>query len=851
MRRRALLNLGFTAIIATIVLTSGLVVLGSARGAVPTAVGGIRPTSVAASAGAATGDLSSPLLGVAARIHSTLAADHVPAADVFLPNFNAHVSIVNHTISPEYPEAPAPMGIGDFGVQLVGGKNVGTVAYTSSDEGIVRLDALNSTYIDGNGPDTVDFQLNTYLTHVDLFGNSSYQFWIQNVPVYIPHLDQLSILDNIWNVSNPAINFTANALYRYDGTVYPGVLYYDSGPTFHTAMPFTVRLYNNATVFHNRPTVFFNYSLTEANGTTVSGSYDQVEFNSTGLQPARTPAPSPTFQIDGKQLGPSGFVPNDAELVLTGAYDGLTTSISNVQGTMQLLTLPNASSVYRSVPSAYNFGISTGETSEGMAEWASNGTVPEAHLGPGPSFLGPLWGLQGASFGHVDQRLNVSPSNAFVFVSVGSTFHRGTAQWAPLPVSGSITYELPSGTYSYDALLSEYRAVTFTLTGSTAVTRNMVSDPSLGVYTPLWAWDNGQLAAISQPGGMGSRSNPYVLYNQPATLNPLFNQFNPSGFPVFSGIFLSHTTDYVSVESPPSFLVEFSSPAQLTHLDSWGLPTFNYLQLEFENTSNVSLVDGWDISGWFPAYDLGIPLASVMLWNSSHDLIAQNTFDDMGVSVDQFGGRDNTFWGNNFSVYVPPCPYPEELLNYGDQAGLELFASGDLTYNNYFALPLPAFTPGYNPTTYWGASFHDSWNVTPEPASAIRWVNGWPLSGSILGTAVQGGNFWSNYGTPSNPYGVFPYNDSGQITHGGDRAPLLPFALHEVIFTEKGLGMGGAWLVTVDGYTQDSQATTVTFWEPSGLYAYLAEGNLNGTWISHPGAFDVTTSTVHLTIHFS
>jgi thermopsin len=834
--------------VAVILLASGSVILGSAGGVAPSALDGSRSTSLGASAGSAAGGSSSPLDGLAARIHSTLATDHVPSAHTFPPNFNPHVSIVNGTVSAEYPVAPAPMGIGDLGVQEEGGKNVGTVAYTSSDEGVVRLDALNSTYLDGSGPDTVSLQLNTVLTNVDLFGNLSYQFWIQNIPEYTPHLDQLQILDNIWNLSSPALNFTANSLYRYDGTVYPGAFYYDPGIILHTAMPFTVRVYNNATVFHNRPTVFLNYSVTEANGTTVAGSYDRVEFNSTGLNPATTPAPSPTFQIDGKQLSKAGFIPNDAELILGGAFDGLTTSVSNIQGTLQLLTLPNASKTYRSVPSAYDYGISTGETSEGISEWASNGTVPEVHLGPGPSFLGPLWGLRDASFGHVDQDLHITPSNAFVFVSPGSTFREGTAQWAAVLVSGRADYQLPPGTYTYRVMLSDYRPVDVTLTGTASQRVALASDVQLGVYTPLWAWDNGQLGAISYPGGNGSRANPYVLVNQPGTIDPLFGQFNEALFPVFSGIFLSHTTDYVSVENPPSFLVEYSLPRQPG--DLFGLPTFNYLQLEFENTAHVSIVDASDISGWFLYFGLGLSLGNLLLWDSSHTLVAGNTFDDMGVSVYQFGGSDNTFWGNNFSVSVPPCEYPEALLNYSDQAGLDLFANGDLAYNNYFALPLPATTPGYNPWNYRAASWQDAWNVTPEPAKDVRWVNGWPLSGNILGTGVQGGNFWSNYGSLSDPYGILPYNDSGQISNGGDYAPLLPFALHEVIFTEKGLGAGAAWSVTIDGYAQQSHATTITFWEPRGLYAYYVHGD--GKWhpVSHDGAFDVGKSTVHVTIRF-
>ncbi|MCI4343515.1 MAG: thermopsin [Thermoplasmata archaeon] len=791
-----------------------------------------------------------PSDSVVSRIHADLAADHVPARDVFLPNLNARVPVVDQAVAPLYSEAPAPMGLGDFGLAQVGGKNVGSISYTSSVEGVLQLDQLNATYLDGNGPDSVSIQLNTVLTNVDLFGNTSNQFWIQNVPVYIPHLDQLSIVDNIWNFSSPAFNFTASSLYSDDGVVIAPVYYFANGPTFHTAMPFTVRVYNNATLFHNRPTVYLNYSVTEANGTTFSGSYDRVVFNSTAARHATSPAPEPTFQINGREDGANGYLPNDAELMLGGSDDGSTTSISNVQGIMQLLTLPNGTSTYRSVPAAYDFGTDTGETTEGMAEWASSGPVPAAHLGPGPSFLVPLWGLKGAVFGHIDQDLQISPSNAFVFVSPGPSFRAGTAQWGATLVSGQSDYALPPGTYTYKVLFSEYRPATFTLTGSSSVTVTLRSDPSLGVYTPLWAWNNAQLAAISQPGGAGTKANPYVLINTPGTIDPLFGTFNDFQFPDFMGVFLTYTTDYVTVENAPSFLVQYSLPGQLAALSAYGLPSFNYLQFEFQNASHVSVVDNPVISGWFSAFNIGESLGSLLLWNSSHDLVAANNFEDMGVSIYVAGGSGNIFWGNTFTVSVPACADPYDLLNYTDAAGVELFASGDLTYNNYFDVPLPAVTPTYVPASFVGASFFDQWNVTREPASDFRWMNGWKLSGSILGTSYQGGNFWSNYGSPSDPYGVLPYNDGGQITKGGDHVPLLPYVLHRVTFTEHGLPSGGLWSVTVNGYMQRSWSSTITFWEPNGVYAYTVHGDKHSSPTSSHGAFDVAGHPAAVSVRF-
>jgi thermopsin len=844
-------RLGLVIAVTVTMVLSGLFVVGATI-AGPATTSGPNVANAPAPLHAPSGPATAGPTTVSARVHAELSADHVPDRDVFLPNFNERVPVIDHTVSSLYSEAPAPMGLGDLGVREVGGKDIGTVSYTSSVEGVLQLNELNATYLDGNGPDSVSIQLNTVLTNVDLFGNTNNQFWIQNVPVYIPHLDQLSIVDNVWNFSSPAFNFTQNSIYSADGVVIAPIYYYDNGPTFHTAMPFTVKVYNNASLFQGRPAVYLNYSVTESNGHTVSGSYDRVVFNSTLAKHQNPPAPPPTFQINGREDGANGYLPNDAELMLGGSDDGSTISISNVQGSMQLLTLPNGTSTYRTVPAAFSAGTDTGETTEGMAEWASNGSVPSAHLGPGPSYIDPLWGLAGASFGHIDQSLDVRPSNAFVFVSPGTKFNPGTAQWAGTPVSGLSDYALPGGTYSYEVLLSDYRPASFTLTGTGSMTVSLSHDLAEGVYTPLWAWNNGQLAAISQPGGSGTKANPYVLINDPGTINPLFGQSNDFLFPVFMGVFLSYTTDYVTIQNAPSFLVQYSLPGQPAILNSDGLPDYNYLQFEFENASHVSLVDNSEISGWFSADNIGESLGSVLLWNSSHDLVGGNTFDDMGVSIYVAGGSGDIFWGNTFTVSVPACADPYALLNYTDQAGLELFASGDLTYNNYFDVPLPAVTPTYAPASFVPTSFTDRWNVSREPATDVRWMNGWPLSGSILGTNEQGGNFWSNYGSPSDPYGVLPYNDGGQITHGGDHLPLLTVDLHRVTFTEHGLPSTGAlWSVTIDGYTQRTHGASLTFWEPDGVYADTVHGDKSWTPTNPYGAFVVKGHAVAVKVTFT
>ena len=60
-------------------------------------------------------------------------------------------------------------------------------------------------------------------------------------------------------------------------------------------------------------------------------------------------------------------------------------------------------------------------------------------------------------------------------------------------------------------------------------------DMALGVYTPLIAFGNGELAALSS-GGTGSAARPYVLLNNEyGALDPEFAPMNDWQFPVFPG----------------------------------------------------------------------------------------------------------------------------------------------------------------------------------------------------------------------------------------------------------------------------------------------------------------------------
>jgi thermopsin len=813
----------------------------------------VAPASMHAAPAAPAAAPAAPTMSAAAsaqaRILSELKADHISSDKAFLPNFGTHFTTQAGVVTPLYSNAPAPMGLGDFGVSEVGGVNVGTISYTQSVEGAVTLNSVNPVYVTSSDPDGFTMQLNTVLTHTDVLGDAVYQYWIQNVPVYQPASSTLSFENNIWNFSSPTAGMQTSSIYSGNGTVFPGVYYYAPGPSYHITMPFTVEVWNNATVTNDRPTVYFNYTVASGSGV-ISGSYDRVEFNSSATPPHH-PAPTPTFQINGVSANPTNFLLNDAEIMLGGPGGGSTTTLFGISGSMGLWTLPNGTTTMKSVASAYDFGTDTGETSEGIAEYATTGANPVAELNAGPSILYPLWGVKGGHQGVETITVNLAPTNAFVFASVGGKFDAATSGWGPTAVSGPTTFWLSPNKYTFEFLLSDYTPMTIHVAraSSVSLTVSMVWNSAEGVYTPLWAQSNSQLAAISQPGGMGTTGHPYFLLNNPAAaINPLFASFNDYEFPVFPGVYLLHTTARVNIYDMPSFGVLYPNTG-------FGSPLSNQLNIELFQTTHVSIVSNPDLSGWFYNADSFGEPAAVYLWDASQTLIAGNTFyvESNGINmVDALGfGGHNVVWGNTFYPTTITASNPSAVLNAGNTVALWEFESNDVIYNNAFLTPNTALS--FDESFYTGLfmAWTDEYNVHMQPATNVRTVNGWHLTGDILGLSWVGGNYWNNYGTFPNAYGA-PYNNGGAIQSGADHYPQILVTLYQVWVHETGLPSGTSWSVTVNGFTETTTNGGVGFWMANGAaYAWSAGAVTGFTASPAVGAVLVNGANAHVTIHYT
>jgi thermopsin len=772
-----------------------------------------------------------------------LAKAHVAQKDEYLPNFLGGGVMKGNAVSVIHNNSPAPMGIGDFGVRNTTGTPTPYVLDSTSWEGTFTFNSGDLFYIDNDGPDVFGVQLNTVLSNVTVGLNRTGVFWTQDVMFYQPSTGYLQFLDNIWNFSNPstaepAATFaTIGGVPQYNGTPVNGEYYYDESKALNVSAPFTVDLYTNSSQTNKSgitySTIRFGYHLIDAGGFTIAnGIFDTVLFSSEVAQSANPT--DPHFQVNGGKLTPTNFLLYDSELMIGGPGGGSTTQAYALNASMQLRYWNSTAGQWQFDPTAWTSGTDTGETSEGVSEYyTSAGTM---QLGAGPSFVEPMWNATpGGNLGELTLRGTLDPTNAFAFISNGSKFYAPTAAWAPSPPGGSsYVFSLPPGSYSADFELSEYDADTFPYSGAAGVTLwqniTLTADPSTGVYTPLFAWNNAQLATISSSGS-GTAASPYLLdNNQYTTFSLLYSEVNDFLFPVFPGVLISQTTDYFVLENPAPFTVVFPPQAD-SALALDGLPDTNQLQIEFYETDHGTIWGAQQIGGWlgsslfsFPPFN---PTGEVVLWGATNSLIGDNHFLDAGVGIVLMQGSNNVVWGNTFVnglLYASTFPVQFAIWEY---------ESGDTIYNNFFNTSYTAYSPSENLYNGNSQTNLDAWNLaTAEPASSVSTVNGFALTGSIVGAPTVCGNWWDTY-TIGDPLPFVGGPNPALIATGGDSCPDGPSGsqTYSVTFSETG-ATSGSWTVSLAGRTETSSVgSPIVFAMPNGNWNYSI-GAITGLTVS-------------------
>ena len=146
------------------------------------------------------------------QVLNNVKAEGLPLHDVYLPDFVSQSTIVDNHVTPGYISSPAPMGIADYGLMNQSGSIVTYNYTTPSFMASVTINNFSELNVINGEPQSVSIQLNAILNNVALFGNSSYNFWTQNVIFFSPRTSTVSFIDNVWNFSNPQTAMTVNAI---------------------------------------------------------------------------------------------------------------------------------------------------------------------------------------------------------------------------------------------------------------------------------------------------------------------------------------------------------------------------------------------------------------------------------------------------------------------------------------------------------------------------------------------------------------------------------------------------------------------------------------------------------------
>ncbi len=843
-----------------------------------------------------TSPLASDGSGSSAIAASALAATRAAGLKsnvVFVPRPSATpaqraAAEANGTVTPLYDGTPAPIGLAYYGLsEGSNGAVVGTVLNTTSVRGTVDFNGTGVQAMDlfQSSPDAYGIQLNSVLTNVTLFGTPGYEFWTQNVVLFYPDAGFLILVTNIWNFSAPGAAMSANALYSHGpyGTNESGELgyYYAELPiSIPETYPFDLTLFLNSTLVDGRDAVAFTVVVQSTSDPAEDFAlpYDTDVFNSTAPGGPSLLAPS-NYTANGFAYDPQGLT-NDFELTIGGPGGGSQATLSAADASLGLAYWTGAA--YQSVPAAYSYGGETGETAVGAnVAWSdayAGRPSPDLYtygtMTTGPTILTGLWNASGPE-GSYRVTLDVSPANAFNFLAPANGWSPAFTvnELALAPEMETETLYLTPGQYTLETELSEYAPVTSLLNvvGPSVVRINLQPNPAYGIYTPLWAFSNGEIASLAISGN-GTAASPYIIENnQYGPIASPFGLYNDYDFPAYPAVFFANTNATTEFLDPPSF----ATATDTFQFPGAYLPATNDLQYWFWNASNVAVVGAANISGWFGLetyYPISFDTFNMIFYEGGHDLVAANQFSSEGQALLVFagggifappiniGGQNVTVWGNVFAQASPP-PRPSScygnsssldclLLPYGAGLGLELAASNDTVYNNAFLTPTTAWLLPLNLYSGNPYFYADAFNITPQPASAVHYAAGFPfvsLTGSILGTADQGGNYWWDYGLglnpyngADNPYDVLPYEEraatpilevygpayyyQSYIYPGGDYAPLTNATVFPVTVRETGLPSGVPWQVEVVAYSTvfalvTTELASTTFELPNGSYA--------------------------------
>ncbi len=713
-----------------------------------------------------------------ANISSLIASGALNPQDVYLPNFYAASSSQRVGVSPLYSGTPAPMGIADYGLNKSGNYTY----YTSSFDGTVDLNSYSTFSPSPLGqffptsPSSSGIQFNTVLSNVTVGNNISGVYWIQNVALV--NGTSLTFIDNIWNFSAPGASMHPSTIYSGNGSTSFSNFYSYVGPTVQVSYPLRLSFYNNATVYKNRPAVFFNYSYSTPAGAAFHGSYDTVLFNSA------IPPVTPAFEVNGSSRNPLGLL-YDAELTFGGPGSGSNAMIQNLSGQASIQYMKGGA--YRTIDAAYSYGSDTAETSAGIsATW----TGQTEYLNQGPSNLSGLWNTASPEHpGYISIHARITPSFAFAFIATGSGLN-----FAPVS-GGMLNATVAPGTYHFVLMANNFTQFSSTFSSNTTASYSMVSSPHL-LYAPIYIDGNLQGRSVTS-----NVSAPDNISNISIRLNSTFMTANDFGYPCFVLLAVKGMTDRLVVrnlnESNMHYYVYgvkytakgfnqqyglyFSSNSEFEYLN---LGARQSIQVYGSSHSSFNHIHVNDAVGVMAAYSSSIAVSNIYGTNSSGAAFF-HTKDSSASNISLTG---------NYSMGAVAF-----LSNYSSISNVSV-SSGNYTYGAV------AFLSSYSSISNVSISGNYSYGVLELGSnySSISHVSANNGSYGVL-------SFISKDGAIS---GVAASNSSyGVVEMGGNYTTISAVSAQNNSTAVLLLGIYG---VTVNGITADNYSNALSFFHVSG-----------------------------------
>jgi Thermopsin len=487
------------------------------------------------------------------------------------------------TINPFYVAQPAPLGLGDFGLGATPysyntSHILGEVTFTAppnvtdpGSSGVIEPAGQHDGYV--GSVYEFGIQLNTVATNISMPGSDQGFFWTQNVVNF--NDTGIHFVDDTFNMSGDPVIEPGTIYSACDNgsagvqrilNAYGGVFQCVGGtiPVSPASYPITVQLYNNATINkENQTVVSYGYRFTfQGTGQVFTGVASQVVFNNP--DPSVRPANPPGFSIDGFAGAPGGVF-RDAEIVLVGDIGGDNSVFRAINGTINLEYSNRTLGGWQNVPSAYNFGTDTGETSTGIADyWTASHTLV---IHQGPAMLYGLWNSQpqvAVPSGSIHIVGSITPSYGFVFVSNtppavdpwnATLGERDNMSWLPTTDAGTFNTYLPAfgGTWTTQYYVEGFAdgfatAMGPPIAGSVTAYTLKLKGAAGTLDAPLYAFSNAQASALAFH-VTGSAATPYSFTDLTVNMNFTFEHVNDYGYPEFAVFMTQGVTNPVHVTS--------------------------------------------------------------------------------------------------------------------------------------------------------------------------------------------------------------------------------------------------------------------------------------------------------------